>query len=105
MTIRIICSECGGENVRRDAFAEWDIAKQDWVLSSVFDQGHCEDCGGERALAEEEVGVTREPHGAAPAPTTTSTTGDQHDGCGGIWESADAYGLIDRCSKCGEERA
>jgi hypothetical protein len=39
------------------------------------------------------------------AEITTSTTGDAHEGCGGIWRSADAHGLIDRCDKCGEERA
>lgn len=37
-----------------------------------------------------------------------STRGDIHEGCGGIWGApSDAHdsGLIDRCSKCGEERA
>lgn len=52
MPIKIICSECSSENVRRDAWAEWDSAAQDWVLGAVFDQGYCEDCGGEAELYE-----------------------------------------------------
>lgn len=38
-------------------------------------------------------------------PVTTSTAGDPHEGCGGTWLVADDCDLIDRCDKCGEERA
>lgn len=40
-----------------------------------------------------------------------STRGSPHAGCGGIWGQAEAMlesgmpGLVDRCTKCGEERA
>ena len=50
--ITIHCRHCRGQDVRRDAFAEWDQIAQRWVLSSTFDDGHCEDCGGEAALVE-----------------------------------------------------
>jgi hypothetical protein len=53
--IKIVCSHCGGENVMRDAYAEWDVASQDWVLQNVFDQGYCDDCGGEASLDEVEL--------------------------------------------------
>jgi hypothetical protein len=102
--IRIICGECGSDNVRRDAWAEWDIDAQRWVLGSVFDQGFCEACGEERSLDEEEIGVTREDPVPAPA-ITTSSTGDVHAGCGGIWRQDPACDLADLCDKCGEGRA
>lgn len=52
--IRIVCAACGSTNVRRDAWAEWDEVKQDWVLGTVFDDGLCEDCG-ETSLDEEDI--------------------------------------------------
>ena len=53
--IKIVCSTCGGENVMRDAWAEWDVERQEWVLQNVFDAAHCEDCDGETSLDEVEV--------------------------------------------------
>jgi hypothetical protein len=53
--IMIVCSDCGSHDVRRDAFACWDYDAQQWVLGPVFDQGYCEDCGGEASLDEIEV--------------------------------------------------
>jgi hypothetical protein len=49
----MVCSECGSTDVRRDAWAEWDHRKQDWVLGTVYDAGHCENCDGEARLEEE----------------------------------------------------
>jgi hypothetical protein len=53
--IDIVCGECGGNNVCRDAWAVWDLDEQDWVLGAVFDDGHCDDCGGEARLEEVEL--------------------------------------------------
>lgn len=53
--VRMVCAYCGGEDVMRDAWAEWDIEKQDWVLRSVFDHTHCESCDGDTSLSEVEV--------------------------------------------------
>lgn len=50
--IDIICGTCGGRNVSRDAWANWSVTKQEWELGSVFDYGHCHDCGGESRLEE-----------------------------------------------------
>jgi len=50
--ITMICAECGSKNVMRDAWAEWDETRQEWVLGPVFDQAACEDCGGETRLVE-----------------------------------------------------
>jgi hypothetical protein len=55
------CPNCGSEEgVRRDAWAEWDVAKQEWVIQNVFDHAICEselteDChGGEISIEEVE---------------------------------------------------
>ncbi len=50
--MQIVCGTCGSADVRRDAWAEWDSEKQDWVLGSVFDDGHCNVCEGESSLDE-----------------------------------------------------
>lgn len=39
-----VCDNCGGSNVVRDAWAEFDLRTQKWVLSNTFDEGWCEDC-------------------------------------------------------------
>ena len=51
--IKIVCGKCGTENVRRDAWAEWDVVAQEWVLGAVYDQGFCEgECEDEVTLIE-----------------------------------------------------
>jgi hypothetical protein len=55
--IRIVCSWCGSDNVLRDAWASWDVDKQDWVLGAVFDAGFCQACECERSLDEAGFGM------------------------------------------------
>lgn len=51
--IKIVCSVCGSEDVRRDATAEWNVEKQEWELCGVMDQGYCEGkCEDESNLEE-----------------------------------------------------
>lgn len=53
MKIKIVCSECGSENVVRDATAAWDVELQDWTLCAVQDAGYCNECDvGEVTLLE-----------------------------------------------------
>ena len=61
--IDIICRDCGGNNVCRDAWAVWDTDEQDWVLGAVFDDGHCEDCECEARLEEVELSPHSSPTG------------------------------------------
>ncbi len=49
------CKHCNSASVMRDAWAQWDVDDQDWVLGSVFDQAYCNACSGETTLVEEEV--------------------------------------------------
>ena len=48
----IVCRDCGSQDVRRDAWAEWDAERQQWFLGALFDQGYCEACGEEATLEE-----------------------------------------------------
>ena len=53
--IAIICGTCGSDEVSRDAWANWDAGKQEWVLGAVFDYGHCHKCDCESSLIEVEL--------------------------------------------------
>ena len=53
--IKIVCSHCESDDVRRDAFASWDLESQTWVLAEVYDDGHCNKCEGSARLEEEEL--------------------------------------------------
>lgn len=53
--LKVTCDNCGSENVRLDAFAMWDKAKQDWVLDSTYDTSWCIDCEGEHDITYEEI--------------------------------------------------
>lgn len=36
-----VCSECGSDDVRGDAFAAWDVDAQQWEVSEVYEKGGC----------------------------------------------------------------
>lgn len=44
MTTHKICTSCGSENVRVDAYGSWDSEEGDWILHSVYDETYCESC-------------------------------------------------------------
>lgn len=44
---RKVCKWCGSENVTHDALARWDMAAQEWEISSTLDNADCDRCGGE----------------------------------------------------------
>ena len=50
--VDIVCSYCGSRAVYRDAFASWNLSKQCWELSNVYDDAYCSDCEGETSLTE-----------------------------------------------------
>lgn len=55
VTVRMKCTHCGGENVRCDAWAEWDSDSGQWELSEVYDHSWCLDCDGETNIVREEI--------------------------------------------------
>ncbi len=53
--VRMVCKECGSEDVLCDAYAEWNYDKQEWVLQNTFDKGaYCNQCDGETRIVEAE---------------------------------------------------
>lgn len=40
-----VCGACGSRDIRRDAWAEWNMATRGWELRSIFDDFLCEACG------------------------------------------------------------
>ena len=50
--LNMICQICGSGNVVKDALAEWDKEKQNWVLRTVLDNTNCEDCESEDCVEE-----------------------------------------------------
>lgn len=55
--VTVHCSNCGGENVKRDAHAEWNPELQTWELCSTYDDFYCEDCGHDVSTYERAVSV------------------------------------------------
>jgi hypothetical protein len=44
--VKMVCCECGSEDVLADAYAEWDAVAQVWELVETFPKGaYCSDCG------------------------------------------------------------
>jgi hypothetical protein len=55
MKFKKVCKTCHSENVVVDAWAEWDEDKQEYVLKTVFDYEHCENCEGETTIINVEI--------------------------------------------------
>jgi hypothetical protein len=51
----MVCSECGSDEVSRDAWADWDVKNQECVLGAVFDYAHCHKCDCETSIIEVEL--------------------------------------------------
>lgn len=46
-----VCRTCKSDEVVSDAYAAWNVDRQEWEVSATFDKGaHCEKCGGETRL-------------------------------------------------------
>lgn len=61
-----VCSKCKSTEIVKDAFAEWSVAEQTWVLHSVYDNTYCNSCEESCNLEDEEV--CEEPSGSGVAP-------------------------------------
>jgi hypothetical protein len=57
MRVAYVCNMCGGSSVTRDAWAEWDVAAQEWGLGAAYDYAFCHDCQEETRLVEVELGA------------------------------------------------
>jgi len=50
--IEYACDRCGDTAVTRDAWAEWNVTHQMWILSETFDFAFCHQCHRETRLVE-----------------------------------------------------
>ena len=55
-----VCSICGSENVKCDAWVAWSVTAQSWEVADVFDDSWCDDCDGEASLKAVEAFEARE---------------------------------------------
>lgn len=53
--ITFLCEKCGSDLVTRDAWAEWNVEQQDWVLGDAFDYTFCHKCEAETNMVEVEL--------------------------------------------------
>jgi hypothetical protein len=55
--VRMVCGHCKSENVKSDAYAAWDVKRQQWALACTFDKGaYCDDCDGETSIEAVSIG-------------------------------------------------
>ena len=57
MIKKMICAECGSDDVWIDATAVWDVENQNWELGSMFQQEVCRKCETEVKIIEAEYSV------------------------------------------------
>jgi len=50
-----VCSFCGSDSVKLDAWAVWDVDSQSWQVSETFEAAWCDDCDGETTVREVET--------------------------------------------------
>jgi|GEM_PF-2869653 len=102
--VKMCCAVCGSEEVLRDAYAQWDVAQQQWILHSVYDNAVCEKCDGDADLKE--VPIEAEPGTSTdPQVPTMFCIRCEHD-AGLAWSNA--FGWVDNHSYdlfTAEERA
>src|SRR3546814_16548982 len=55
MKVEYVCAYCGGNEISRDTWADWDIQTQQWVLGAVFDCAHCPACDKETSIDQPEA--------------------------------------------------
>lgn len=50
---KIVCTRCGSDEVVKDAYAQWNVDKQNWEIQNLFDMCFCEVCERECSIKEE----------------------------------------------------
>jgi hypothetical protein len=52
---KMVCSDCGSEDIVSDAYAEWNKFTQRWELSDLHDYSYCRSCESESRIDEVEI--------------------------------------------------
>ena len=69
--VRMVCPKCGtDDSCGRDATAAWDVATQQYVLQSDYDQGWCSACDGDVELKRERISTAEWEEAQALADAT-----------------------------------
>lgn len=55
--VTYICRSCGSDHVTRDAWAQWDVERQGWVLGAAYDYSYCHRCEADAKLKEVELAL------------------------------------------------
>lgn len=53
--VTYLCENCGSDLVTLDAWAEWNVDQQQWVLGATYDHTFCHKCEAETHLVEVEL--------------------------------------------------
>jgi hypothetical protein len=53
--VTYVCEACGSDLVTLDAWAEWDVEDQEWVLGATYDHTFCHKCEAETHALEVEL--------------------------------------------------
>ena len=57
--VKMVCAHCGSDDVRADAYAEWDVEAQKWEIAQTFEKGaYCNKCDGETRIEEQSISIT-----------------------------------------------
>lgn len=78
--IKIVCSNCGSDDITCDATTRWDEDTQQWELSGVFDSKTCGNCGYEKDYMTE---VPLEPEGDENGSSAGTAGSEQPTGTEG----------------------
>jgi len=66
-----VCTECGSDDVRADAYAAWSPEKAEWYVTQELPNYICEDCEGECSIDWEEVTNERRRNPTIPVSENT----------------------------------
>lgn len=42
-----VCSECGSEDIVKDAWVRWNVETQEWEIEETFSETYCHECEGD----------------------------------------------------------
>jgi hypothetical protein len=102
----MVCATCGSQDVKRDAWAEWDKEGQRWELSETFDHAFCDRCEGETTVeARDEIPETIGEWFEALKETKVCLRPGHGDGGPATWEGTLAEFWKDNPSLTLEEMA
>ncbi len=55
--VKLVCPNCGSENITRDGLLRWSVPEQKWEVAGELDCMNCDDCDGEEISEAEEIEV------------------------------------------------